>query len=82
MLKIVTAAAGMVILFAMIKSKHIVKSLLLSSLQGLAALFAVNLVGEFIGIRLAVNWFSLAVSAVGGLPGVIFMLLCRIITLI
>lgn len=68
-----------VIISALFSSKHFIKSFLLSALQGLSALFAVNFIGDFIGVHLALNWFSAAVSAAGGLPGVIFLLISDIL---
>ena len=74
----VMAVCALVIFFAMLKTKHFVKCVLLSAFQGLIALFAVNFVGEFINVHLSVNWFSLGIGAVGGLPGVIYLLICDI----
>ena len=73
---------GCVILFSMIKSGSFFKSLLLSAIQGITAVFAVNLIGEFIGVHIAVNAFSGLVSAVAGLPGVIFLLVSNICTVL
>lgn len=66
--------SSILIFFAMYKSGHIVKSAFLSLLQGLSALFAVNFAGGFISVHLPLNFFSIVTSAVGGLPGVIFLL--------
>lgn len=66
------------VLFTMLKTHYLFRCILLSVFQGLTALFAVNFVGEFISVHLPVNWFSLSVGAVGGLPGIIFLLICDI----
>lgn len=66
------------ILFTMFKTHYFVRCILLSVFQGLTALFAVNFLGEFISVHLPVNWFSVGVGAVGGLPGIIFLLICDI----
>lgn len=66
------------VLFTMLKTHYLCRCILLSVFQGLTALFAVNFVGEFISVHLPVNWFSLSVGAVGGLPGIIFLLICDI----
>lgn len=42
-----------------------------SLLQGIGALLAVNVVGMVTGLHLAVNWYTLAFSALFGTPGVI-----------
>ncbi len=64
---------------AAVTSKRGFSSLLLSALQGIAALFAVNLAGMATGVCLAVNLYSISAAAVLGMPGVIGMLLTNII---
>lgn len=66
--------SSVIIIFMMYKTGHIIKSVLLSTLQGVSALFAVNFIGGFLCIHLPLNAFSVVSSAVGGLPGVIFLL--------
>ncbi|MFI3142073.1 MAG: pro-sigmaK processing inhibitor BofA family protein [Clostridia bacterium] len=63
------------ILFSMKKCGRFFSAFFLSVLQGVAALFAVNLITSITGVSLAVNWVSLAISAVGGVCGVIGMLI-------
>lgn len=72
---------GIIILISMIRSKHFFSCLLLSCLSGVAALFAVNLLSAVTGFELAVNPVTLAVSAVGGTPGVVLLLVSRIFLL-
>lgn len=79
MLKVVSAAAAVCIVFAIIKSRHIVKYLFFSAIEGLTALFAVNFIGEFIGVGIRFNWFSLAAGVIGGIPGIIYLLVCDIL---
>lgn len=62
-----------------ITAKRGFSALILSALQGIVAIFAVNLVGMAIGTSLAVNWYSLGAGAVLGAPGVISMLLLNVI---
>jgi len=57
-----------------VKSEKGATSFFLSALQGIAAMFAVNLAGLATGVTLSVNWYTLTSSAVLGLPGVIGML--------
>lgn len=61
-----------------IKSKRPVLAMLFTALQGVCALFAVNLIGEYITVHIPVNAYTLGVGAVGGIPSVIMLLLCDI----
>ena len=63
----------------MIKSEKGASSLFLSALQGIAALFAVNLTGLVTGVTVAVNWYTVAASAILGLPAVIGTLVLNMI---
>lgn len=67
------------IMRAMIKSGNVLKSLVVSALQGVSALFALNIIGAVTGITLSVNAFSMILTAVMGIPGVILLLLTNII---
>lgn len=67
-----------VIVVAFIKSKRFFTAFLLTALQGICALFAVNLIGQYIMVHIPVNAWTLGVSSVGGISGVIMMLLCDI----
>ena len=49
------------------------RPLLLSALSGIAAFFAADFLSGFLPIRLPLNAFTLAVSALGGLPGVMLL---------
>ncbi|MCM1364128.1 MAG: pro-sigmaK processing inhibitor BofA family protein [Faecalibacterium sp.] len=69
--------SGFIILLVMLKSKHFVRSLVLSALQGIAALFAVNLLSAVTSVELAVNPITFGISALGGTAGVIMMLVCN-----
>ncbi len=68
------AVAAVVILFTAVKSRHGARSFFISALQGVAAMFAVNLTGMVTGITVAVNWYSLGTALLCGLPGIIAML--------
>lgn len=61
-----------------IKSKKPLIAMLFTALQGICALFAVNLVGEYIAVHIPVNAYTLGVGAVGGIPSIIMILLCDI----
>ena len=59
------------VLWWMIRSEKGASSLALSALQGIAAMFAVNLAGLATGVTVAVNWYTIGTAALLGLPGVI-----------
>ncbi len=60
------------------KNKRPFKRSLLSMVCGIITLLAVNLSGSFTGVFLPVSLMSLAVSLVGGIPGVTLMLLLNL----
>ncbi len=74
----IMSLCGVAILITMYKTHKFFRSLFLSALQGTVALFAVNFIGEFIGLHIALNSFSLLVGTLGGLPGIIFLLVSDI----
>lgn len=69
---------ALIILITMIKSKHFFAALFLTIIQGICALFAVNLLGQYILIHIPVNGWTLGISSIGGISGVMMMLLCDI----
>ncbi len=66
---------ALAILLSMLRSRRLLRCLLLTAFSGIAALYAVNALGLLAGISVPVNGLSLGVSAVGGAPGVIALLL-------
>lgn len=62
-----------------VKSERGATSFFLSAVQGLAALFAVNLTGMLTGVTIAVNWYTALSYIVLGLPGVIGTLTLNLI---
>lgn len=60
------------------KSGRWLKTLLLSALSGLAVMAAVNLTDSFTGISIAVNGWTVASSALLGIPGVLGLLTVRL----
>lgn len=68
-------ASLIIILTVSFKSKHFFKSVFLSAFSGLGGLFAVHVLSWFTVLSLPVNLFTAVVSAVGGLPGVIALLI-------
>ena len=71
-------ASLIIILTVSFKSKHFFKSVFLSAFSGLGGLFAVHVLSWFTPLSLPVNLFTAAVSAVGGIPGVIGLLITSI----
>ena len=69
------------VLWWMIKSEKGATCFAVSALQGLAAVFAVNLAGLVTGITLAVNWYTLGTAVLLGLPGVITALWLNLLLL-
>jgi len=63
----------------MIKNEKGGRSVMLSAVSGIAALFAVNTVGLLSGVTLAVNWYTLGISGIMGIPGVVSMLAMNVI---
>ncbi|MBQ3497627.1 MAG: pro-sigmaK processing inhibitor BofA family protein [Clostridia bacterium] len=61
----------------MLRRKCLIKGILSSAVQGVAALYAVNLVGLITGTHIAVNWLSLGTAAVLGSPGAALILVVQ-----
>ena len=72
---------ALTVLIYMKKSGRFIKSLLVSAVQGFAALLAVNAAGTMTGVTLPLNAITLGISAVFGTPGVIMNLIAQIILL-
>lgn len=74
-IKWVLVAVG--VLFALLflifarKTKSVLKTILLFAGSGLAVLFVLFFLKPYIGVQLSVNPFTVIVSAVLGVPGVI-----------
>lgn len=79
MLKFVFVLASLVVIFAAIRSRHVIKALFFSVLTGFSAVFAVNFIGGFIGVHIPVNLFSAAVTAIGGVSGAVLLLILQVI---
>lgn len=67
-----------IVLITYIKSKRFFTAMILTALQGLCALFAVNFIGGFLAVHIPVNGWTMGLSSVGGVSGVIMILLCDI----
>lgn len=64
-----------IVLFTEVKSKHFFKNVFISALQGVVSLISVNLLGLLTGVTIAVNWYTLLVTAIFGIPGCITFVL-------
>lgn len=73
-------AAIAVVLFVMyVRSGRLFRSMLFTGLTGMCALGILRLVSQWIAIPLAITPFSIAVSAIMGVPGVAGMLIMQLI---
>lgn len=82
-LKIALGALGALVLLAvwiaLFRSKKPIRGLLGSGAQGLCALAAVNVAGAFTGVSLGLNLLSGLSCLFLGVPGVVTMLVLKII---
>ena len=67
-----------IMLITFYKSKRFFTALFLTFLQGICALFAVNLIGKYISVHIPINYLTLSLSSFTGIAGVIMLLLCEI----
>jgi inhibitor of the pro-sigma K processing machinery len=80
---IVIIAILVLLVFVILRKPiKIVFKLLLNIVIGFIALFAINYLGSFIGVTVAVNWINAVIVGVLGVPGVALILLLRWITVI
>lgn len=73
------SAAGVV--WAASKAKHPMRRALGSAVCGAASLGAVNLMAGYTGVSIALNYATAFVAVVLGAPGVILLLLLRVLLL-
>lgn len=72
---IALAVGALIVLTALIKSKHFFSYLILSAISGIGSLFAVNLLSELTGVSIALNYITLGISGIFGISGVIALVL-------
>lgn len=77
----VVSAAVLAVAVGLLCSKRPIRYALTSAVQGIGSVLAVNIVGIFTGVSLGFGWLTLVGSAVFGVPGVIAILLLRLIAL-
>ncbi len=78
---IVVGAAMLAVLVTLVRTGKPIRQLFTSLIQGVCAIAAVDIVGVFTGISLGFGWFTILGCAAFGMPGVISMLLMRLIAL-
>lgn len=62
-----------------VKTKYGGRAFFLSAAQGIAGIFAVNLIGTVTSVFIPVNWFTLGTGALMGLPGITAVLFANCI---
>lgn len=75
----VAAACFLLILGATARSKKPLRTALHTSLQGIAALTAVNLTGLITGVTLSLNAITVLFTLIAGLPGVVMLTFLKLI---
>lgn len=78
-LAVFAVGAGLCVLIAAVKTRKPVRCLLSSGVQGLCALGLVDLLGAFTGVSLGFSWFSAGICFGLGMPGVIGVLLAKLV---
>ena len=76
---ICATVAGLAIIVAAVKSKRARHYLIISALIGIAALIVSSITGSFTGFGLPINLWTLICSAVLSLPGVILMIILKLV---
>lgn len=66
-------------LLAMLWTRHFMKALFLTALEGTAAFFAVNFIGGFFNVHLPLNLYTASFCALGGAPSVAALLFLQTI---
>lgn len=78
-LLLAAAIAAVCVLIILLRRPELMRKLCISCCGGVAVLIVVNLTAGLTGVALAVSGKSLAVAAVLGLPGVVSMLVLKLI---
>lgn len=71
--------SAVIILAVSLKTGKPFRCIFLSAFSGLGALFGVNILSAVTAVFLPLNALTLLISGVGGIPGVVFLLLCDVI---
>ena len=74
--------AVLAVVVALFRSGKPLRFCLASLIEGVCAMAAVDVAAVFTGISLGFGWFSMSCCAAFGIPGVISLLVMRMITLL
>ena len=67
-----------ILFFSYYKSKKFFSYLFITALQGVCILFSINFLGGFASIHIPINTYTIVLSSLGGISGVIILLLTEI----
>lgn len=76
---IAAALTALFILIALIRSGHFLRCLLFSVATGNVTLLIISYLGAFTGVALGINLFTVGTASLLGIPGVLAMLLIRLL---
>lgn len=75
------AIACLIVVISAFRTKRFFSCIILSALQGIGAIFAVNALGLVTGLHISLNGYTVAASVIGGTPAVIGMIVTEILFL-
>lgn len=75
------SVACVIVVVSAFRTKRFFSCVILSALQGVGAIFAVNALGLVTGLHISLNGYTLVASAIGGTPAVIGMIVTEILFL-
>ena len=75
----IAGAVTVAVLMATIRTGKPLRRLVASGVQGACALGLVDVLGTFTGVSLGFSWFTAGVGLVLGIPGIIGLLLLRLV---
>ena len=70
---------GFILLILHIKSKKMIKSIILNALLGFTAIALINITQKFTGVFIPLNWWTVGGSGILGLPCVCGIILLQIL---
>ena len=75
---IIVVAVLVVLFFVLLKSSlKLIFKLLINAVIGFVILFVFNLLGQFFGVTIAVNWVTAIIAGLLGLPGIALLLVLQ-----
>ena len=78
-LAVLACGIGLAVFVAAMKSRRPLRGIFASGVQGLCALGLVNLLGGFTKVSLGISWLSAGAGFALGIPGVVTLLLLKLI---